>query len=203
MIIVNHHPQGGKAKTLAHTHEYMLTCVNGDSDRSLVGRGDDEAVEMKPFKEAEPPKATSGTEGQTASMRLLVDPGTKRIVGLESPPRGGDYPVDATEEGYKRVYPIGVGGEERVWRRSYESCVSLVEKGKLQCTDNMTIYQAIEAHERTAALFSNWVDPRYNAGTFGANLLREIIGAQNPFSTRSRYTRLKTQSSRPSWRTMH
>ena len=40
----------------------------------------------------------------------------------------------------------------------------------------------IESHERTAALFSNWVDPRYNAGTFGANLLRDIIGQQNPFS---------------------
>ena len=27
MIIINHHPQGGKAKTLAHTHEYMLALV--------------------------------------------------------------------------------------------------------------------------------------------------------------------------------
>ena len=46
----------------------------------------------------------------------------------------------------------------------------------------MTIYQSIEADERNAALFSNWVGPRYNAGTFGANLLRDIIGEQNTFS---------------------
>ena len=34
MIIINHHPQGGKAKTLAHTHEYMLACVPSSSDRN-------------------------------------------------------------------------------------------------------------------------------------------------------------------------
>ena len=92
------------------------------------------------------------------------------------------YPTGATTEGHLRVYPLGAQGEERVWRRSYESCVSLAKEAKLQCTGNMTIYQLIEAEERTAALFSNWVNPRYNAGTFGANLLRDIIGKQNPFS---------------------
>jgi adenine-specific DNA-methyltransferase len=49
------------------------------------------------------------------------------------------------------------------------------------CTENGTIYQLVEAQERTPALFSNWVDPRYNAGTFGANLLADIIGEHNPF----------------------
>src|SRR5690606_4193659 len=38
-----------------------------------------------------------------------------------------------------------------------------------------------EAHERTTALFSNWVNPRYNAGTWGANLLRDILG-ENAFA---------------------
>ena len=43
------------------------------------------------------------------------------------------------------------------------------------------VAEIIEAEKRTASLFTNWVDPRYNAGTFGANLLRDIIGEQNPF----------------------
>jgi adenine-specific DNA-methyltransferase len=69
-----------------------------------------------------------------------------------------------------------------VWRRSYESGLLLVSSKRLQCTENLTIYQLIEAQERTPALFSNWVNARYNAGTFGANLLRDMIGEQNPFS---------------------
>ena len=49
MIIINHHPQGGKAKTLAHTHEYMLACVLSSSDRTLVGRISEDGVERRPF----------------------------------------------------------------------------------------------------------------------------------------------------------
>ena len=182
MIIVNHHPQGGKATTLAHTHEYMLTCVSGASDRTLVGRSSDEGVELRPFKRSGTAESNFRYGRPNSFYAILVEPQTRRILGLEPPPSGRDYPTGSTVEGYLRIYPVGANSDERVWRRSFESCLTLVQQGKLRCTDNMTIYQLIEAEERTAALFSNWIDPRYNAGTFGANLLRDIIGAQNPFS---------------------
>jgi len=182
MIIVNHHPQGGKATTLAHTHEYMLACVSTDSDRTLVGRGNDEGTELRPFKRSGTAESNFRYARQNSFYAILVNPKDRRIVGLEPPPVGKDYPTDPTKEGHKRIYPLGANGEERVWRRSYESCKKLVENGKLQCSENFTIYQSIEPHERTSALFSNWVDSRYNAGTFGANLLRDIIGSQNVFS---------------------
>jgi len=183
MIIVNHHPQGGKAKTLAHTHEYMLACVPSSSDRTFVGRMSDEGVELRPFKRSGTAESNFRYGRPNSFYAVVVDPGSQKVVGLEPPPPlGNDYPKESTAGGLARVYPIGAHGEERVWRRSYESCLQLVVQGKLTCTEGNTIYQLIEAEERTAALFSNWVDPRYNAGTFGANLLREIIGEQNPFS---------------------
>jgi len=77
---------------------------------------------------------------------------------------------------------LGSNGEERVWRRSYESGKQLIAAKKLSCSENLTVYQMIGAGERNAALFSNWTDKRYNAGSHGANLLRDIIGEQNPFS---------------------
>ena len=182
MIIINHHPQGGKAKTLAHTHEYMLACLSPASDRTLVGRTSDEGVEYRPFKRSGTAESNFRYGRPNSFYALLVNPKDNRIVGLEPPPNGSDYPLGMTEQGYTRVYPIGSNGQERVWRKSYESGALLVAQNKLECSDNGTVYQLLEAHERTAALFSNWVDPRYNAGTFGANLLRDIIGAQNLFS---------------------
>ena len=80
------------------------------------------------------------------------------------------------------MYLIGANGEERVWRKSFESCKVLVAAAKLKCSENMTIYQLIEGHERTSALFSNWTDSRFNAGTHGANLLRDILGTKNAFA---------------------
>ncbi len=183
MIIVNHHPQGGKAKTIAHTHEYMLACVPSDSDRTFVGRTSNEGVELRPFKRSGTAESNFRQGRPNSFYAILVDPQSRKIVGLEPPPKlGVNYPTTPTSEGYARLYPIGANGDERVWRRSYESCLQLVEHGKLICSEGSTIYQSIEAQERSAALFSNWVDPRYNAGTFGANLLRDIIGEQNPFS---------------------
>jgi adenine-specific DNA-methyltransferase len=184
MIVVNHHPQGGKAKTLANTHEYMLTCVSAMSDRTLAGRISKDGVEYRPFKRSGTAESNFRYGRPNSFYAILVHPDTKDVVGLEPPPAPDNkgYPTSTTKEGYVRVYPLGTRGEERVWRRSYESCILLVKEKKLRCSESMTIYQLVEAEERTAALFSNWVDPRYNAGTFGANLLRDIIGEQNPFS---------------------
>ena len=183
MIVVNHHPQGGKAKTLAHTHEYMLACVLSSSDRTLVGRVSEDGVERRPFKRSGTAESNFRYGRPNSFYAILVDPGSWKVLGLEPPPSlDSDYPTGLTAEGEVRIYPMGANGDERVWRRSYESCRQLVEQGKLTCTEKHTIYQLIPAHERTPALFSNWIDPRYNAGTFGANLLRDIIGEQNPFS---------------------
>lgn len=183
IIIVNHHPQGGKARTLAHTHEYMLACVRSSSDRTLVGRMSEGGVELRPFKRSGTADSNFRYGRPNSFYAVLVDRESRDVVGLEAPPPLGErYPTEPTQEGRLRIYPIGSNGEERVWRRSYESCLQLVAARKLKCSDGNTIYQLIEANERTAALFSNWVDPRYNAGTFGANLLRDIIGEQNPFS---------------------
>jgi len=183
MIIVNHHPQGGKAKTLANTHEYMLACVAKTSDRTLTGRLSKEGIEHRPFKRSGTAESNFRYGRPNSFYAILVDSNTKEVVGIEPPPNlDSEYPTGPTKEGLQRIYPLGTKGEERVWRRSYESCQSLVAQKKLHCSDNLTIYQLIAADDRTPALFSNWVDPRYNAGTFGANLVRDIIGEQNPFS---------------------
>jgi adenine-specific DNA-methyltransferase len=180
MIVVNHHPQGGKAKTIAATHEYMLVCVRRDSARALWGRADSDTTERRPFKRSGTAESNFRKGRPNSFYAVLVDPKTKKVVGLEPPPEG-KYSTNATEDGYVRVYPIGEDEQERVWRRSYESALNLLQDEKLVCSEGLTIYQLIEAGDRIPALFSNWIDPRYNAGTYGANLLADIIGEHNPF----------------------
>ena len=183
MIIVNHHPQGGKAKTLSATHEYMLACVKRESESAMSGYKNGEATERRSFQRAGTAESNFRDGRPNSFYAILVDPCTNNVVGIEPPPARGDtdYPTDKTNDGYIRVYPLGSQGEERVWRRSYKSCLQLVQDSKLQCSEKMTIYQLIESEERNTALFSNWIDKRYNAGTHGANLLSNILGRHNPF----------------------
>ena len=181
-IIVNHHPQGGKAKTLAQTHEYMFVCMPLSSSKTLVGRRNDDDDELRPFRRSGTAESNFRYARPNSFYAILVHPESHQVVGLESPPKSANYPVGPTDDGLVRVYPTSDQGEERVWRRSYESCLQLIQDGKLRSTNGNTIYQVIKADERKAALFSNWTDRRYNAGTQGANLLRDILGEQNPFS---------------------
>lgn len=180
MIIVNHHPQGGKAKTLAATHEYMLACTRRDADKTLTGRITEDGIEHRPYKRSGTAESNFRRKRQDSFYAVLVNPDSKKVVGLEEPPMG-DYSRERTKDGLVRVYPLGKIGEERVWRRSYKSGLKLLKEGKLECSDAFTIYQLIPAGERTPALFSNWIGPRYNAGSYGAQLLADIIGARNPF----------------------
>ena len=186
MIIVNHHPQGGKARTLASTHEYMVTCLKGTSSHTLVGRGNgvgNNLVERRPFKRSGTAESNFRYARPNSFYAVLLDPQTKQVVGIEKPPESenSNYPIGSTKEGYVRVYPLGTNGDERVWRNSFESGYKLFESQKLESSKTGTIYQLIEPEERSSALFSNWVGPRYNAGTFGANLLSDIIGRHNSF----------------------
>ncbi len=183
MIVINHHPQGGKAVTLANTHEYMLALVNSGSDRTLVGRQISEETEERPYKRSGTANSNFRKYRQNSFFAFLVDPVTFKVVGIENPPlKDAEYPVEDTAEGYKRVYPIGKNNTERVWRNSFESAKKLFENERIISTNNFTIYQLIEHGEKKTALFSNWTDTKYNAGTNGANLLNHIIGKQNPFA---------------------
>ena len=181
-IIVNHHPQGGKAKTLAHTHEYMFACFSGSSDKQLVGKTTNNDAEERRFKRSGTAMSNFRYGRPNSFYAILVDPDSHRVVGLERPPAGDDYPRGPTGDNHIRIYPFGAQGEERVWRRAYESCKELIHAGKLVCKGGNTIYHVIEPDERRPALFSNWTDSRYNAGVHGANLLGEITGSPNSFS---------------------
>ena len=182
MIVINHHPQGGKARALAQTHEYMLACISPEYGRSLLGRMIDNETEKRPFKRSGTAESNYRFARPNSFYAILINPKTRDVEGIERPPTSREYPKETTESGLIRVYPIGDKGEERVWRKSFESCRVLIESRRLVCSENLTIYQLIDSNERNAALFSNWVDKKYNAGIYGANLLRDVIGANNAFS---------------------
>jgi adenine-specific DNA-methyltransferase len=81
MIIVNHHPQGGKAKTLANTHEYMLACVARGSDRTFRGRLSKEGVEYRPFKRSGTAESNFRRARPNSFYAILVDPRPGKLWG--------------------------------------------------------------------------------------------------------------------------
>lgn len=183
LVIVNHHPQGAGGTNVSRTHEYAVV-ISPSKQATLK-------LPLKGSGKNERPFMRSGT-GQNNFRRwrsnsfyaILVDSTTKKVMGVETPPPKGakTYPIGKTSGGFERIYPRGSDGSERVWRKSYSSGKKAAEEGKLISSEKFVIYEEIDNSGKRGPVGSNWVDKRYNAGTYGSNLLADLFGNGGSFS---------------------
>lgn len=177
-IVVNHHPAGAglEGTNVSATHEYAIFSTPL-GQKVLLGP----ETTMEGHSEI----AFTRTGTATSNLRIgrpnsfyavLVDPSTNQVHGAEPPPKSDDYPTEDTVDGFRRIYPVGRDGTERVWRRSYESCLKEIEKGNLRLRNGKTLYIRSSSTGKHKPVFSNWTDTRYNAGVHGTNVLKAILG---------------------------
>ncbi len=179
IVIVNHHPQGSGGANISRTHEYAIF-YTPKGVNLLLGTLLDDGTEERSLMRSGTAENNFRYGRPNSFYAFLVDENTFEIKGVERPPVG-DYPKENTNDGLRRIYPLSRDGSERVWRLSYESGADAVKLGKIKCSSSFTLYQIINHTGRRQILFSNWTDKRYNAGTNGSNLLKNILGESNLF----------------------
>lgn len=181
IVIVNHHPQGAGGNNVSRTHEYAV--LLSGPERSFHGRLKSESGESRPYMRSGTGQNNFRRWRDKSFFAILVDPSKKQVVGAEAPPPlGAAYPTDLTADGLRRIYPLGSDGSERVWRNSYSTGKRLAESGKLTVSDSFTVYSIVDNDGKRGAIGSNWTDKRYNAGTFGTNLLANLFGDASLFT---------------------
>lgn len=183
IVVVNHHPQGAGGTNVSRTHEYavVISPVNVPTLRlPLKGAGKDQ----RPFMRSGTGENNYRRGRHKSFYAILVDPKTKKVMGVEPFPEKGDekYPTGDTSKGYKRIYPKGADGSERVWRKSYMSGKRAAEAGLLTSSEAYVIYQEVDNVGKRGPIGSNWTDKRYNAGTYGSNVLADLFGSGGKFS---------------------
>lgn len=188
-VIINHHPQGGAADNISRTHEYALF------------------VTQKGMKVIKGNKATdieerwSLTRGGTGVRNLrkgrpnsfyaiYVEKDSRKVIGV-GPHLDADTPYDISDApgGCVAFYPIGRDGTERVWRYERESMMKHIEDGDIVCTERMTLNVVKRRDIKYDPVFSVWTEGRYNAGTYGTNMLQGLFDGETRFSyPKSLYT---------------
>lgn len=184
--IVEHYPGSGTGRSnVSRTHEYCLFSIAHDAD---VLRGDavDDGERVRGFRRAGTGDNNFriGNPGRPESFyAVLVDKETFEVKGVEPPPQiGSPYPVDDTEQGYKRVYPIGEDGSERVWTLSYEGVQDALARKAIISSEGFVIKRIYQDKDRRLLLPSIWQGAQYNATTGGTNLLTAMFGTAGRFS---------------------
>lgn len=182
--IVNHYPGSGTGRSnVSRTHEYNIFLVPRGAD-VLRGSKKEDGVRTRGFRRAGTGENNYRTGRENSFYAVLVDPKTFKIVGLESPPalEINDYPLDDTLEGFKRIYPIGEDGSERVWSLSYEGAIDALKNKELISSDKYVIKRLFYDEAKRSLVQSVWLNKKFNATSYGTNMLTDIYGKSGLFS---------------------
>ena len=183
MVVVNHHPAGSglEGTNVSRTHEYAIFLTPAGV-KVLGGEKKTAGVEEIGFVRTGTADSNLRVGRPNSFYAVLVNPDTSEVVGAESPPIGANYPRDKTAEGFVRIYPVSDDGTERVWRRSYKTIMSCIQRGEIVCKNSRSLYLATDQTGNRRPLFSNWTEKKYNAGAHGSNLIKAMFGDSSVFS---------------------
>jgi len=185
--VVNHHPAGAglAGASISSTHEYTIFLIPRSVRFTLRLPSNSGSRQEIGFMRTGTANSNLRVGRPNSFYAVLVNPKSGKVVGAEPPPVGSDYPKGPTKEGFVRVYPIGSDGRERVWRRSYESCLNEIKNGniiaKRRRNGGFTIYLLSESESHWVPVKSNWTDTKYNAGVYGSGILTHILGEAGAF----------------------
>lgn len=177
-VVLQNNPRGGGGSHISNTHEYAIFVIPPGTKLSPIEQGADE---KRDYRRRGRGDRNLRTGRQNSFYAIHVDPETKRASGI-GPALGREEPYETgpTEDGLLRVYPLGRGGLERVWRNSREGLERRLAEGAitLEVTANNTIVQVISGEQKTVPIKSIWSGPRYNAGEQGTNLVKALTGVE-------------------------
>ena len=183
VVVVNHHPAGAglEGTNISATHEYAV--FSTPTGKKVLRGEPKKKDEIKPigFKRTGTARSNLRVGRRNSFYAVLVDTKSNTVVGAEKPPVGPNYPTERTVEGLKRIYPLGKDGTERVWRRSFESCLETIAREELIYKGGQSLALISPPKSAFKPILSNWYHKKYNAGVRGTNLLKDILGA-NRFS---------------------
>ncbi|WP_282629629.1 site-specific DNA-methyltransferase [Empedobacter sedimenti] len=176
-VIVNHHPAGAglTGTNISTTHEYAIF-LTPKNKKVLFGEKKEAGIGKIGFIRTGTAESNLRIGRPNSFYAVLVD-SNYNVVGIEVPPKINEsYPEENTVDGLIRIYPKSKDGTERVWRRSYESCLKEIENNNIICSPNLSLSLISDNEESSKPIFSNWTDTKYNAGVHGTNVLTNIIG---------------------------
>jgi len=176
--VVVHNARGRIKNNFALTHEYALWAVNRGQDciTRTTEQGEDIRRNLRRTG-----NNSRRADSPTMFYGIEVDKKTSRILAATAPlPLGKKIPRHANP-GTEVVWPVDSEGNERNWYYSSRKMLEEARRGKCfakKIAGRTQIHYHIPGKPKRRK--SVWHGPKYDASTYGSELLTEIIG-QNDF----------------------
>jgi len=179
ITVIEHNFRGRTKNNFALTHEYAIWAINKDADLiTRLGMGEDIRRNLRRTG-----NNSKRTDSPSMFYGIEVDKKSLKIIGTTAP-LPLDKPIPKhTNPKTEMIYPIHPDGSEKNWYYSPKKLLEEVKKGEAYAK---IIKNSIQIHYHIAGKptrrKSVWSGTKFDASTYGSELLTEIIGENNfPF----------------------
>ncbi|MCX5751359.1 MAG: site-specific DNA-methyltransferase [Candidatus Saganbacteria bacterium] len=176
-ITIVHNPRGIQGDNFAYCHEYAYFVY--PKNGKYIGRkirSDDE----KDWSNLR----NWGGESTREDGKSLFYPiyfKDNKLVKIGTVPSDSYHPPKAYKKlknGMIEIWPIDNNGIERKWRYSRETLSEIIDLIRLEEVDGVLQAQILKVEDRYKTV---WTDKKYDANTWGTQLLKEILGKNKKF----------------------
>lgn len=182
-ITVVHNPSGIQGKNFSHNNEYLLF-VYDDSVKSIN-------YEQRSLDDADVRLFMNTAKGNGDNYKRITGYNSfypvfikdDKIIGFGDVCKKDFHPKSSNvvrKDGIIEVYPIDNDGTERKWVFSRDSVDNIVDELSVKLNSRNKKYEIIRT-KRDINYKTVWIDKKFNAKTFGTQLLNDILD-NNDFS---------------------
>lgn len=179
-VVIVHNPHGVSRSGFSRTHEYAVFLLNPGQVVSKRPAPEDRRV----INLRRSGNNSLRIDSPTMFYPIFVDKKTLKIVGVGEVPKEDFHPMQQiiTKKDYYEIWPIDSKGIEKNW---YYSRKRVSEKGKTELVCRLIkdqIQVSFHHSNNSEQTYKTvWVGSEYDAGAYGATLVKNITSNSFPF----------------------
>lgn len=178
-ITIIHNPGGIQGQNFSYTHEYTYF-IYPNSGRYIALENREDSADVRTFMNTAKGNTENYLRFNAPNCFYPIYVKNGEIVGF------GDVcdetfhpsPNIKRKDGVVEVYPVDSDGEERKWVFARQSVEDVKDELIPKYNERKKLWEIIR--KKTKINYKTvWTDKKYNAKTYGTNLLNNIFGASN------------------------
>ena len=183
LITIVHNPSGTQGKNFSHNNEYAYFVYRGERKSINPEKRDDEDADVRSFMNGAKGKGDNykRESGVTCFYPIFVK--DMQVIGFGDVCEKSFHPTGTNvtrQDGIMEIYPIDNDGVERKWLFGRNSVGEVKDELSVKFNKKRNIYEIIRV-KKLINYKTVWDNPKYNAKTYGTQLLNNLIDIDFPF----------------------
>jgi len=182
-VTIVHNPSGIQGKNFSYNNEYAYFVYRGDKKVIAFEERTEETADVRPFMNTAKGKSSNYLRDSGVNCFYPIYVKNLQIIGFGEVCDKSFHPKSSNiyrEDGVIEVYPIDNDGVERKWVFSRQKVEAIKNELSVRYNKKTNLISIIRTKKRINYK-TVWIGDKFNAKTYGTQLLRNILGLEKDF----------------------